>query len=40
MAAAPVMEDKVKQLWSNDIRAFVRRLYPDAEHDRPRDSIS
>jgi membrane dipeptidase len=27
----PVMEDSVKQLWSNDIRSYVRQLYPEAE---------
>lgn len=36
MRATPVLEDKVKQLWSDDIRSFVRKLYPNAEHDRPR----
>ena len=33
----PVLEDHVKQIWDNDIRAFVRKLYPHAEHDRPRE---
>ncbi|KAK0387743.1 hypothetical protein NLU13_3988 [Sarocladium strictum] len=37
MAATPALEDKVKQLWSNDIRTFVRKLYSHAEHDKPRD---
>lgn len=32
----PVLEDPVKQLWNNDIRAYVRKMYPNAEHDRPR----
>ncbi|KAJ2902512.1 renal dipeptidase family [Zalerion maritima] len=31
----PVLEDGVKQLWNDDIRAFVRREYPSAQHDRP-----
>ena len=26
----PVAEDKVKQLWSDDVRAYVRKVYPDA----------
>jgi membrane dipeptidase len=25
----PVLEDTVKQLWSNEIRAYVRSVYPD-----------
>ncbi|KAM3517699.1 hypothetical protein NHJ13051_008767, partial [Beauveria bassiana] len=33
----PVLEDGVKRLWNNDIRAFVRKLYPNAEHDRLRE---
>lgn len=35
-AALPVLEDGVKQLWNDDIRAFVKREYPHAEHCRPR----
>ncbi|KAK4153864.1 renal dipeptidase family [Chaetomidium leptoderma] len=35
-AKLPVLEDPVKQLWNDDIRAYVRREYPHAEHDRPR----
>ncbi|KXJ85044.1 renal dipeptidase family [Microdochium bolleyi] len=35
-AVLPVLEDGVKQLWNDDIRAFVKREYPDAEHCRPR----
>jgi membrane dipeptidase len=27
----PVMEDSVKQLWSNEVRSYVRQLYPKAE---------
>lgn len=27
----PVLEDKVKQLWNDDFRAWVREKYPDAE---------
>lgn len=32
----PVLEDPVEQLWNDDIRAFVRKMYPNAEHDQPR----
>lgn len=32
-----VLEDPVEQLWDDGIRAFVRKLYPNAEHDRPRE---
>lgn len=28
-----VLEDDVKQLWDEDFRAFVRKEYPDAEHN-------
>ncbi|KAF2201390.1 hypothetical protein GQ43DRAFT_415931 [Delitschia confertaspora ATCC 74209] len=27
-ATAPVLEDSVKQLWNDDIRAYVRKVYP------------
>lgn len=29
----PVLEDEVKQLWDENVRAFVRSRYPVAEHD-------
>lgn len=29
----PVLEDEVKQLWSENFRAFVRKEYPQAERD-------
>lgn len=35
-AALPVLEDSVKQLWNDDIRAFVKHEYPHAEHCKPR----
>jgi membrane dipeptidase len=28
-AKLPVLEDKVEQLWDDNIRAYVRRVYPD-----------
>lgn len=34
----PVLEDAVPQLWDDGIRAYVKKLYPDAEHDRSRAS--
>ncbi|KAG6204040.1 hypothetical protein E4U35_003789 [Claviceps purpurea] len=30
----PVLEDAVPQLWDDGIRAYVKKLYPHAEHDR------
>lgn len=27
----PVLEDNVKQLWNEDIRSYIRRVYPAAE---------
>lgn len=30
-----VLEDKVPQLWDDGIRTHVKRLYPNAEHDKP-----
>ena len=30
----PVMEDKIKQLWSDGIRSYVRQVYPDAERPK------
>ncbi|KZF23919.1 hypothetical protein L228DRAFT_218164 [Xylona heveae TC161] len=29
----PVLEDEVKQLWNDNLRAFVRQVYPNAERD-------
>ncbi|KAG6035464.1 hypothetical protein E4U40_002424 [Claviceps sp. LM458 group G5] len=34
----PVLEDAVPQLWDDGIRAYVKKLYPHAEHDRTRAS--
>ena len=28
---APVLEDKVKQLWNEDIRSYVRQVYPNVQ---------
>ncbi|KAI9877145.1 MAG: hypothetical protein M1830_004695 [Pleopsidium flavum] len=36
----PVLEDEVKQLWDENMRAFVRSKYPAAEHDVRRPSNS
>ncbi|KAH0593814.1 hypothetical protein MHUMG1_08566 [Metarhizium humberi] len=30
-----VLEDRVPQLWDDGIRTHVKRLYPNAEHDKP-----
>ncbi|KID94788.1 Peptidase M19, renal dipeptidase, partial [Metarhizium majus ARSEF 297] len=34
-----VLEDKVPQLWDDGIRTHVKRLYPNAEHDKPHGNI-
>lgn len=35
----PVLEDKVPQLWDEGIRAYVKKLYPSAEHDKPQQQV-